>query len=75
MAGQGKPSPALYNDEFRSLLDLFMVSDPWPLGDKAHGVLLDLLTCESRVRGYDYWEVAYHEHKTDEQVDETRSAA
>ena len=72
-AREGKPSPALYNDEFRALLDLLMVSDPWPLDDRAHGVLLKLLTSESAARGYESWETAYHEHRTDEQADETRS--
>ena len=67
MRTYGERSSALYDDEFRALLDLFMVSDPWPLDERAEGVVQDLLTSESASRGYGSWVVAYHEHKTAEQ--------
>lgn len=47
--------------ELRVLLDLYMVSDPWPLKEHADGVLEDLLNRESGERGFSSWVVAYHE--------------
>jgi len=53
--------------EFRYLLDLFMVSDPWPLEDgtrecQSYKVVEGLLNEQARGRGYpDGWMVAYHE--------------
>ena len=48
--------------EFRYLLDLYMVSDPWPLEDgESNGVLgkmLDRLSSEEH--GFDNWVEAYH---------------
>lgn len=50
------------NDEqFRVLLDLFMVSDPWPLEISKHETMKDMLHEESVERGYDDWVHAYHE--------------
>lgn len=47
--------------QFRVLLDLMMVSDPWPLAEKgSHEVFVELLHNEARNRGYDDEIVAYH---------------
>ncbi len=46
--------------QFRVLLDLMMVSDPWPLDDDARSVLVEQLHNESRKRGYDDMVTAYH---------------
>ena len=45
--------------EFRALLDLLMVSDPWPL-DKAGEVILKAFADkEAKKRGFDNWIEAY----------------
>ena len=49
------------NTEFRALLNLMMVSDPWPLSKEENDILEHMLDTEARVRGYDGWIVAYHE--------------
>ena len=62
------------DDEFRTFLDLLMVSDPWPLeyGDETMTDLADNL---SRERGYSCWVVAYHEFKPSPDIFEgTREA-
>ena len=47
--------------ELRVLLDWYMVSDPWPLpGDNSHEIIGELLDRESKKRGHDNWEQAYH---------------
>lgn len=46
---------------FRILLDLFMVSDPWPLSKESNDLLEAELNEEAALRGYDAWEVAFHE--------------
>lgn len=46
---------------FRILLDLFMVSDPWPLAKESNDLLEAELNRESTARGYDAWQVAFHE--------------
>jgi hypothetical protein len=47
---------------FRSLLDLFMASDPWPLDDdKSRGVLFGFICAEASKRGYSDWIEAYHD--------------
>jgi len=52
---------------FRALLDLLMVSDPWPLQDSESQKLLDdFADSESRARGYDGWVVAYHKFEVEE---------
>lgn len=48
---------------FRVMLDLFMVSDPWPLSEAAQSEYLKLLETESNLRGYDSWVEAYHRHQ------------
>ena len=48
-------------DEFKILLALFMVSDPWPLDEIDYNIMLDFLENESRSMGYDGWIDAYHE--------------
>ena len=39
--------------KFRLLLDLWMVSDPWPLSDQAHTDMTEWLRAEAIERGYD----------------------
>lgn len=51
---------------YRVLLDLYMVSDPWPLEAKADGIMMAALTAEARKRGYDGWVEAYHELEVDD---------
>lgn len=48
---------------FRVLLDLFMVSDPWPLREEAHHEYEQVLEAESSRRGYNGWLDAYHRHQ------------
>jgi hypothetical protein len=49
------------NEEFRALLDLMMVSDPWPLNVPEYEALEGLFARESDARGFASWIVAYHE--------------
>ena len=49
--------------QFKSFLDLMMVSDPWPLDERQHSTMLDLADEESGKRGYLNWIVAYHEFR------------
>ena len=47
--------------QFRLLLDLMMVSDPWPLPDNgSHDEFINMLRNEAKKRGYDDEIVAYH---------------
>ena len=55
--------------EFRTLLDLWMVSDPWPLDDNAHSVIEAYLDRASIDRGFPNWVVAYHEMPREELPD------
>lgn len=48
-------------EEFGTLLDLYMVSDPWPL-PQGNQVLGDFLDRSARRRGFDNWIHAYHAH-------------
>jgi hypothetical protein len=48
---------------FRVLLDLFMVSDPWPLSEEANEEYTQLLNTESLRRGHNSWVEAYHRHQ------------
>lgn len=50
------------DQEFRVLLDLCMVSDPWPLGEDERETFDRMLKRESERRGFDSWVVAYHEY-------------
>jgi len=49
--------------EFRMLLDLFMVTGPWPsvLTDDDNETFMEMITAESHARGYEDWVAAYHE--------------
>ena len=50
--------------EFRVLLDLFMVSDPWPLDEEeSQETIRHMLNEESRTIGYADWVEAYHKFK------------
>ena len=48
--------------EFRYFMDLMMCSDPWPIEEHGHGVLLDLVEKEANKRGFDGWIEAYHKY-------------
>lgn len=56
----------LTDPQFRSLLDLFMCSDPWPVhrntGD-GRKTIESLLDTEAKARGYADWIGAYHEFR------------
>lgn len=47
--------------QFRAVLDWWMVSDPWPLDEKAHEAIGDLLAAECAARDIEDWVVAYHQ--------------
>ena len=49
--------------EFRYLMDLLMVSEPWPLSDISHNCLINMVDSEAKERGYSDWITAYHEFK------------
>ncbi len=53
---------------FRDLLDLFMVSDPWPDTPESHLRIEDVLDDEARERGYENWVVAFHEFHPDDEL-------
>lgn len=55
------------DEAFRVLLDLFMVSDPWPLSDREKNKMYAFLTAEASKRGYDGWVGAYHEFEVDDE--------
>lgn len=48
--------------QFRSFLDLLMVSDPWPLDEPAKQRLVGFAEVESQRRGFSDWIEAYHYH-------------
>lgn len=52
--------PKLTDLEFRMLLDLWMVSDPWPLSPGANDTLEGLLTMETSLRGFESIVEAFH---------------
>lgn len=54
------PQPTLSDDVFRVLLDLYMVSDPWPLSSAADDTLHALIDAEGQARGFGDWVTAYH---------------
>lgn len=58
--------------ELRVLLDLFMVSDPWPLNDESRNVLESMLNEAAQCIGCDNWIDAYHNYtlRKVEQTDE-----
>ncbi len=51
----------MINQQYRDLLDWFMVSDPWPLTTEQHDRVEAMLDKEALTRGYENWIVAYHE--------------
>ena len=53
----------LDNAEARALWRLIMVSDPWPLTEAEHRRILRVADREAQARGYESWEVAYHEFR------------
>lgn len=55
--------PVLTGTQFRALMDLIMVSDPWPLEDDefSQNTLIDLANKEAHARSFDSWIDAYHE--------------
>jgi hypothetical protein len=50
----------LWDDELRALLNLLMVSDPWPLEESEQVLLKGLADRESEARGFEGWIEAYH---------------
>ena len=58
MAEQGEKMTKV---ELRAFLDLMMVSDPWPLEEPAHEIMIVLADRESEKHGFENWIVAYHE--------------
>lgn len=46
--------------QFRALLDLWMVSDPWPLDEWQHDELGRFITEASKSLGFEDWVEAYH---------------
>jgi hypothetical protein len=48
--------------EFRCLLNLFMVSDPWPLSPTDRELMESMLDRISQERGYEHWLDAYHKY-------------
>ena len=49
------------DEVFRTLLDLYMISNPWPLGQNQKAVFFGFLTAESHKRDYTDLIEAYHE--------------
>lgn len=47
--------------EYAALMELFMVSDPWPTAQADHDRIKRMLNEEARDRGYTDWVDAYHE--------------
>lgn len=52
-------SPAV----FRMLLNLVMVTDPWPLNDSENTTFIDWMNHESQLWGFPSWVEAYHQFK------------
>ena len=72
---RGTEHKTISDDALRELLDLFMVSDPWPLeGHRTQGLLFGFICAETAKRGYDDWIEAYHHFERDGQVDKTTRA-
>ena len=56
---------------FSQLMNLVMCSDPWPCPDEGNQKeIVDLLTIESQLRGYQDWIEAYHKFNPDKVTDE-----
>lgn len=53
------------DEVFRTLLDLYMVSDPWPLDQNQKAVFFGFLTAESHKRDYTGLFEAYHQFEAD----------
>lgn len=49
------------NNEFKSLLNVMMVADPWIANDEDRENIVQLLNREAEERGYEDWVEAYHE--------------
>lgn len=61
-------SKSLSDEEFCSLMDLMMCSDPYPV-DSGETVLRQLLNGEAGARGYGSWTEAYHGFETEGPAD------
>ena len=68
------PEPKMTGPQFRALLDLWMVSDPWPVTDisvelggygDSNDLVTELLDGEARARGIDGVVTAYHQFVPD----------
>ena len=58
MKGGGR----MTDEEFRSFLNLMMCSDPWPTDDEDSIILIKFVEDQSRIRGYENWIEAFHNH-------------
>jgi len=47
--------------EFGTLCDWLMASDPFPLEQSSRQRMVEMLNDEARARGYDDWVQAYHD--------------
>jgi len=52
--------------EFRMLLNLYMISDPWPLTPEEDDTCAVLLNTEAKKRGFSGWVPAYHKFKPED---------
>jgi hypothetical protein len=50
-------------NELKSLLNLFMCSDPWPTTAMEKNIIERLLDSYSKIYGYENWLDAYHNIK------------
>lgn len=51
------------DEQYRAFLDLMMCADPWPCPrGEGQSTLSELADQEAKVRGYENWIIAYHEH-------------
>ena len=47
--------------EYGTLINWMMASDPWPISQTARKRIVDMLNEEAEARGYDDWVQVYHE--------------
>ena len=55
----------LSDQEFRVLLNLFMISDPWQLDNDGEDTIRSLLQKESKLRDFEDWIHSFHEFEVD----------
>jgi hypothetical protein len=52
--------------EFGTLLEWLMASDPFPLEQSRRQRMVDMLNDEARARSYDDWIQAYHDNRMED---------